>query len=82
MADRPVFNMLVPIEHGEGDKKRTQWVRFGSLWETKGGHLTGKVDFWPVGAGNRVVLMPPKDSQGGEGGDGEAFDEETGEVSF
>lgn len=60
-GNRPAFNLLVPIEsEGKDGKKRTQWVRFGAVWETDSGNLSGQVDFWPVGAGNRVVLMPPK----------------------
>jgi hypothetical protein len=60
---KPDFNLLVPIEYGEGDKKKTRWVRFGSLWKNKDGDgFSGKVDFWPAGAGDRVVLLPPKDT--------------------
>lgn len=63
MANKPDFNLLVPIEYGEGDKKRTRWVRFGSLWANREGEgFSGKVDFWPVGAGDRVVIMPQKDT--------------------
>lgn len=62
MANKPDFNLLVPIEYGDGANKKTRWVRFGSVWETENGNLSGKVDFWPVGAGDRVVLMPPKDT--------------------
>lgn len=73
MGNRPDFNLLVPIEsEGKDGKKRTQWVRFGSLWKSKDGNsYSGKVDFWPVGVPeNRVVLMPPKDSAAGGGDDG------------
>ena len=69
MAEKPAFNLLVPIEYGEGPNKRTRWVQFGAVWETDNGNFAGKVDFWPVGAsGNRVVLMPPK----GQGDDADA----------
>lgn len=63
MSNRPDFNLLLPIEYGEGDKKKTKWVRFGSLWANKDGEgYSGKIDFWPVGAGDRVVILPPKDT--------------------
>ena len=79
MANKPDFNLMVPIEYEAGGKKRTRWVRFGSLWSNKDGEgFSGKVDFWPVGAGDRVVLLPPKDNQG----DGDTFDETTGEVAY
>lgn len=72
-GNRPAFNLLVPIEReGKDGKKTTQWVRFGAVWENDKGNLSGTVDFWPVGAGNRVVLMPPKDGEdAGTSGDGE-----------
>ena len=73
MANKPDFNLLVPIEYGEGKSKRTRWVRFGALWKNENGEgYSGKIDFYPVGAGDRVVLMPPKDN--------ETVDPETGEV--
>jgi hypothetical protein len=73
MMSKPDFNLLVPVDYEAGGKKKTRWVRFGSLWKSKDGNsYSGKVDFWPVGVdGNRVVLMPPKDS---------GVDPETGEI--
>jgi hypothetical protein len=62
MANKFEFNMLVPIEIWLRRKQETRWVRFGSVWKTQNGNLTSPVDFWPVGAGDRVVLMPPKDT--------------------
>ena len=67
---KPDFNLLVPIEYGEGDKKKTRWVRFGSLWKNRDGEgYSGKIDFYPTGAGDRIVLLPPKDGGQGEGGE-------------
>ena len=78
MANKPDFNLLVPLEYGEGDKKKTRWIKFGSLWKNQNGEgYSGKIDFYPVGAGDRVVLLPPKDGQGGE-----TVDDETGEVLY
>lgn len=63
MSNKPDFNLLLPIEYGEGDKKKTKWVRFGSLWANKDGDgYSGRIDVpLALGVGDRVVLLPPKD---------------------
>ncbi|WP_267426771.1 hypothetical protein [Methylobacterium sp. GC_Met_2] len=68
MAGKPDFNLMVPLEYDKGDgTKGTRWVRFGAVWENKDGTgFSGRVDFWPVGATDRVVMMPPKDSKGAD----------------
>ena len=49
MAKRPAFNLLLAQEYEHGGETKTRWIRFGSVWEAKGGNLSGTVDFWPVG---------------------------------
>ncbi len=63
---QPDLNMMVPIEYRDSaGRKATRWVRFGSLWRNRDGEgFSGSIDFFPTGAGNRVVLMPPKPDAG------------------
>jgi hypothetical protein len=59
---QPDFNILAPIEYRDGNgRKATRWVRFGSVWRNRDGDgYSGTIGFFPAGARNRVVLMPPK----------------------
>ena len=65
---KPDFNMMVPIEFRDNNgRNATRWVRFGSLWRNRNGDgFNGTIDFFPAGAGNRIVLMPPKPEASGE----------------
>lgn len=69
MAQKPSFNLLIPIEYEQAGQRKTRWVKFGSVWENRDGEgYSGKVDFWPTGAGNRVSMLPPKDAPTGDNG--------------
>jgi hypothetical protein len=59
---QPDLTIMTPIEYRDATgRKATRWVRFGSLWRNRDGDgYSGTVDFFPSGAGNRIVLMPPK----------------------
>jgi len=65
---QPDLNLMVPIEYRDNTgRKATRWVRFGSVWRNRDGEgFSGAIDFFPAGAGNRVVLMPPKPDTPGE----------------
>jgi hypothetical protein len=66
---QPDFNLLIPLEYEQGGQRKTRWVKFGTVWANRDGTgYSGKVDFWPTGAGNRVSMLPPKETANGDSG--------------
>lgn len=64
-----------------GNRGRKFWTRLGAAWGHKEGEgLTLFLDAIPVGFDGRIVLLPPKADEDGQGGErGEAADVETPE---
>jgi hypothetical protein len=58
------FDVVCPVEYGEGEKKKTRWVRCGAAWPKDGDRWSIQLDSLPVNG--RLMIMPPK--QGDEVG--------------
>lgn len=67
MSNQPKYYAFAVKERGNG--KKAVWTRLGAAWEQqKGGGLNVELDALPVNFDGKLVLMPPKADEAGEGG--------------
>jgi hypothetical protein len=60
------YDVVCPVEYGDGEQKKTRWVRCGAAWPKDNGNWSLQLDVLPTNG--RLMIMPPKDQTGGGGG--------------
>jgi hypothetical protein len=58
------FDVVCPVEYGEGEQKKTRWVRCGAAWQKDGERWSIQLDALPVNG--RLMIMPPREKNGNE----------------
>lgn len=54
-------DVVCPIETGEGDSKKTRWVKVGSAWDKGNGKWSIVLDALPTNG--RLMIFPPKEQE-------------------
>jgi hypothetical protein len=57
------YDVVCPVERGEGQAKKTFWVRCGAAWPKDGDKWSIQLDVLPTNG--RLMIMPPKEKDGG-----------------
>jgi hypothetical protein len=58
------YDVVCPVEYGEGEQKKTRWVRCGAAWPKDGERWSIQLDALPTNG--RLMIMPPKPKDEGQ----------------
>lgn len=61
---KETWDVVCPVEYGEGAEKKTRWLRLGAAWQRDNGGFSLQLDGLP--ANGKLMIMPkkPKDEPG------------------
>lgn len=59
------YDVVCPVEYGQGEEKKTRWVRCGAAWQKEGGRWSIQLDVLPTNG--KLMVMPPRERDEGQG---------------
>jgi hypothetical protein len=60
------WSAVTPVEYGQGEQKKTRWVRVGAAWRREDGGFSVALDAAPLNG--KLLIMPPRENDRGHGG--------------